>query len=229
MNEIKLSVLSRSEKNGKTKKIRADGFVPVVIYGSGAKTRSLKVKQLNFERVFELAGESNLINLIIDKEKPVKVIIKDIQRDVIKGNVIHVDFYQVDMSKKITTEIPLNLIGESKAEFELGGTLMKNMDSVEVSCLPGDLVDHIDIDLSKLENFGDAIRVADLALPSGMAVISEPDEVVANVIEPREEAEEEKPKEEEAEEKEKVAETEEGKKEAVKEEKGSGKEEEKKK
>ncbi len=223
MTEIKLNALLRSEKNSKTKKIRADGFVPAVIYGSEAKTRSLKIKQLDFERVFEQAGESNLIDLTIGKEDPVKVIIKDIQKNAIKGGIIHVDFYQVDMSKKIITEIPLNLIGESRAEFELGGFLMKNIDSIEVQCLPGDLVDHIDVNLSKLENFGDAVRVVDLVLPSGMAATSEPDEVVVSVVEPRKEIEEEKPKEE-AEKEEKAIETEESKKEAVKEEKGGDKE-----
>ncbi len=225
MNEIKLNALLRSEKNSKIKKIRADGFVPAVIYGSEAKTRSLKIKQLDFERVFEQAGESNLIDLTINKEDPVKVIIKDIQKNAIKGGVVHVDFYQVDMSKKITAEIPFNLIGESRAELELGGTLMKNIDSIEVQCLPGDLVDHIDVDLSKLDNFGDAVRVADLALPSGMAATSEPDEIVVNVIEPRKE--EEKPKEE-AEEEAATAEEKEGeeKKEGgeKKEEKGGEKE-----
>ena len=226
MTEIKLDALLRSEKNGKPKKVRADGFAPAVIYGPGVKTRSLKIKKLDFERVFKQAGESNLIDLTINKEEPVKVIIKDIQKNVVKQGVAHVDFYQVDISKKITAEIPLNLIGESKAELELGGTLVKNMDSIEVQCLPGDLVDHIDVDLSKLDNFGDAVRVADLALPSGMAATSEPDKVVVSAIEPRKE--EEKPKEE-AEEEAPVAEGEkdEKKKEDEKNKEGDEKKEEK--
>jgi len=225
--EIKLAAQSRGEKNVKIKKIRADGFVPAVVYGFGRESRGLKVKQLDFERVFEQAGESNLIDLIIDKKEPVKVIIKDTQKDAVKGGVIHVDFYQVDMSKKITTEIPLNLIGESRAESELGGTLIKNINSIEVECLPGDLKDHIDIDLSKLKNFGDVVRLADLVLPSGMAAISEPDEVVVSVIEPRKEVEEEKPKEE-AKEEAPTAEAKEGEKkkkgEEKKEEKGGNEE-----
>lgn len=229
MNEIKLAAQSRDEKNGGAKRIRTKGFVPAVIYGQGIKVRSLKIKQLDFERVFTIAGESNLIDLTIGKEKPIKVIIKDTQKDRIKENVIHVDFYQVNMNKKITTEIPLNLIGESKAESELGGTLMKNMDSIEVTCLPGDLIDHIDVDLSELKNLGDAIRIGDLNLPNNITVASEQNEVVVSALEPQkaEEIEKEEVKEEgeAAEEEEDGENKEEGDK--KKEEKGGEKEEKK--
>jgi len=196
MTEIKLNAQIRSEKDKKAKQVRTDGFIPAVIYGSGVKTRNLKVNQLDFERVFAQAGESNLIDLTVDQGKPVKIIVKDTQRDRIKNNIIHVDFYQVDMKKKITTEIPLNFIGVSKAKAELDGTLVKNLDSIEVECLPADLVDHIDVDLTSLENLGDIIRIENLNIPSSITATSELDEVVVSVIEPREEIEEEEVKEE---------------------------------
>jgi len=188
---IKLTAKSRIAKNGKAKKMIADSLIPAVIYGPGIKSRTLKVKRHDFERVFELAGEANLIDLIIDDEKPVKVIVKDIQRDTIKNNLIHIDFYQVDMSKKITAEIPLNFVGESRAVRELGGVLVKNINSIEVKCLPGNLVDHIDVDLSSLNSLGDCLRVEDIKLPNGMQPTSETGEMVASVIEPKKEEEEE--------------------------------------
>jgi large subunit ribosomal protein L25 len=187
--EIKLEVQSRSEENGKVKKIREAGFIPANVYGSGVDNKNIKVKELDFRRVFGMAGESHLIDLVIDGGEPVKAIVKDTQKSPTKDNVIHIDFYQVDMSKKITTEIPLNFIGESRGVKELGGTLIKNLDSLEVKCLPGNLVDKIDVDLSGLNNFHDAVRANDINLPEGMELISDTNETVVSVIEPVKEEE----------------------------------------
>lgn len=181
---IKLKATVRNEENGKSKKIRKAGFVPAVIYGAGAQSQSVKVKESDFKRVFNLAGEAHLIDLAIDDKPSTKVIIKDIQKDFLKDNVIHIDFYQVDMKEKITTEIPLNFIGESKAVKELGGTLIKSIDSINVECLPGDLVDKIDVDLSSLNNFHDFIRLNDLKAPQGIELVSHSDEIVVSIAPP---------------------------------------------
>ncbi len=161
------------------------GFIPAVIYGPDRKPQNLKVKRLDFERVFAVAGESNLISLSVDGKETVKVVVKDTQKDALKDKIIHVDFYQVDMKKKITAEIPLHFIGEAKAVKELGGVLVKGADSIQVKCLPGDLVDHIDVDLSVLNTFHDFIRIKDLKLPPGMELTDESDEVLAHVIQPK--------------------------------------------
>jgi len=180
---IKLEAQSRSEQNGKAAKVRKEGFIPATVYGSGSKSQVIKVKEADFSKVFNLAGESHLINLSVDGGAPHKVIVKDIQKDYLKGAVIHIDFFQVNMTKKITTEIPLNFIGESRAVKELGGTLIKNMDSLTIECLPGDLVDKIDVDLSALNNIHDAIKINDLVLPKGVELDSAHDEIVVSVIE----------------------------------------------
>ena len=194
--KVQLNVQLRSESNGKAKKIRATGFIPAVIYGFGKENRNIKVKKHDFEKVFAIAGEFNLVDLSIGEAAPVKVIIKDVQRDSLTGGVIHIDFYQVDMTKKITTEIPLNFIGEAKAMKESGGTLVKNMDTVEVECLPEYLISHIDVDISKLDNFDQFIRLHDLILPQGIELVSETNEAVVGVVET--EVEEEAPKPAEA-------------------------------
>ncbi|MDP2737103.1 MAG: 50S ribosomal protein L25 [bacterium] len=194
--KVQLNAQLRSENNGKAKKIITTGFIPAVIYGFGKANKNIKVKKHDFEKVFAIAGEFNLVDLSIDEAAPAKVIIKDVQRDSITDNIIHIDFYQVDMAKKITTEIPLNFIGEAKAIKELGGTLVKNMDTVEVECLPGDLVSHIDVDISKLEVFDKFIRLHDLVLPNGIVLAQETNEAVVGVVEI--EIEEEAPKAEAA-------------------------------
>jgi len=191
--KVQLNAQSRSESNGKAKKIRTTGFIPAVIYGFGKANKNIKVKKHDFEKVFAIAGEFNLVDLSIDEAKSEKVIIKDVQRNGITDNIIHIDFYQVDMTKKITTEIPLNFIGESKAIKDLGGTLVKNMDTVEVECLPGDLVSHIDVNISKLEFFDQFIRLHDLVLPNGIALAQKTNEAVVGVVETKIEEEAPKP------------------------------------
>lgn len=188
--QVKLEVQLRTETNGKAKKILKNGFIPAVVYGSGAENKSVKVRKHDFEKTFAVAGEFNLIDLSVGGDKPAKVIIKDVQRDGVTNNIIHVDFYQVDMNKKITAEIPLNFTGEPKAVKKLGGTLVKNMDKVEVSCLPGDLVSRIDVEISGLENFDQFIRLQDLTLPAGIELASATNEAVIGVVETKAEKEE---------------------------------------
>jgi large subunit ribosomal protein L25 len=181
--DIKLSAQARA----KGEKLSKD-FVAGVLYGKGVENRMLKVKRVEFEKTFKAAGESNLITLELGGA-PIKVLVKETQRDVIKGFFTHVDFYQVNMKEKIKTEIPLHFIGEAKAIKELGGVLINDMDSVEVECLPGDLVDHIDVDISVLNTYDDAIRLHDLKIPAGLTLLSH-DGMVAVVREPRVEVEE---------------------------------------
>lgn len=184
--EIKLEAQSRDE-NGGAKKIRKSGFVLGNIYGAGAENKNIQIKTSDFNKVFAQAGESHLIDLVIDQSAPIKVIVKDTQKDHVKDNIIHVDFYQVDMKKKITAEIPLNFIGESPAVKKLGGILVKNIDTVEVNCLPSDLVDKIEVNLSSLENFHDSIRIGGLNVPQGMELTADKNEIVVIVSEPAKE------------------------------------------
>ena len=176
---IKLAAQLRAKKE----KLGAD-FVPGVLYGKGVENKTLKIKKVDFDKAFKAAGESNLIDLDFGGEA-VKVLVKDTQHDVVKNFFTHVDFYQVNMKEKITTEIPLHFIGEAKAVKELGGALIKDLDALEVECLPADLVDHIDVDISVLNTYEDAIRVNDLKLPKGMVLVHHTNEMVAAVKEPK--------------------------------------------
>ena len=182
----------QAEKRDKNEKLSPD-FIPAVLYGKGIESQSLKLKRVDFEKTFAIAGESNLINLDFG-QGAVKVLVKDSQRDVLKYTFSHVDFYQVNMKEKITTEIPLHFVGESKAVKELGGMLMKSINELEVECLPSDLVDHMDVNISVLSTFDDVIKIGDLILPTGFKLLhNNPEDVIAMVVEPKVEVEEEKP------------------------------------
>jgi len=196
MENIKLEVLSRDKKESPHQLLES-GFVPAVLYGAHVKENlNLKIKANILEKIFLSAGESTLIDLIIDgQDKNKKVIIKDFQKHPTKNNLTHVDFYEVDMKKEVTTGIPLNFVGESKAVKEMSGVLIKSINEIEVKCLPENLVNHIDVDISGLDGFDDVIKLTDIKLPEGIELANEGDTAVANVAPPREEIEEEVPAE----------------------------------
>lgn len=161
----------------------APDYLPAVLYGKGKANVNLKLKLNDFVKVFNAAGESNLVDLQFGSDSA-KVLIKEVQMALIKDRPQHVDFYQVNMKEKIRTEIPLHFVGESKAVRELGGIFLHEITEVEVECLPGDLADHIDVDVSVLNTFDDEIRINDLKLPSGLRLVHETNDIVAQVSAP---------------------------------------------
>jgi len=182
--QFKLAAKTRTLKEEKAAELRRTGYVPAVIYGSGTENLSLKIKQSELAKVYEQAGETNLIDLEIEGHKPSKVIIKAVARDAVKDALLHADFYQVDMKKAIEVEIPIKYIGESKAVKDQNAVLLKNLETINIKCLPGDLVESIEVDLSVLENFDDAIKISDLKLPGTLELLNPPSEMIANVTEP---------------------------------------------
>lgn len=189
MEKITLPVKTRKETKKLVKKLREQGQIPAVLYGHKIKPKNLSVGYNQFEKIYKEAGESSLIDLIVDKEKPFKALIQEVQYDPFKGKIIHVDFHQVRMDEKITTTIPIKLIGESPAVKELGGTLVTSLDEIEIECLPNDLVHEIEVDVSSLKTFDDLIHIKDLKIPSRIKVLKNEDEVVVSVTPPRTEEE----------------------------------------
>ncbi len=196
MAEVKLQAETRQAKKAHT--LRKEGLIPAVLYGPKTENQNLKIKKGELEKAYNEAGEYSLIDLEINGKEPTKILVKNVQKDSIKGEIIHADFYQVKMDEKITTEIPLTFVGESKAVKEQGGFLVKNIYDIEVECLPGDLVDEIVVDISGLETFDDLIRIKDLKAPKGIEFTGDPEEMVISVTPPEEEEEEELPEDEAA-------------------------------
>ena len=174
----------------KDEKLNPD-FMAAVVYGQSLENILIKIKVNDFIKVYEKAGESNLINLEVEGKGNFQVLLKEVQRNVLKGFPIHADFFKVDMNKELNAEIPLEFVGESKAVKEQGALLNKSIDEVSVECLPQDLVDHIDIDISVMENVGDVIFIKDIKVPKGIKILNHSEDVVATVSEPEEEKVEE--------------------------------------
>jgi len=185
MTEFTFKALKREEKVNQTRK---NGLIPAVIYGKHFENIKLALEEISFNRLYREAGTSNLIDLDIDGKK-IKGIISDVQVSPTTGKFVHIDFQKIDMKEKIKTEIPIEVVGETILVVEQEGSLIINKDAVEVECLPADLVDHIDIDVSVLTEFDQNIKVADLRIPSGIEILDDPEDVIAMVQPPRSEEE----------------------------------------
>jgi large subunit ribosomal protein L25 len=126
---------------------------------------------------------SQLVSIqVADQEEPEMALVRDVQRDPIRGDVLHVDFYRVQMTERLTAEIPLVIVGESPVIRQHEGILLQGISAIEVECLPGDLVDEIAVDLSDLEEVGQGVYVRDLAVPSGIDVLTDLDEMIVRVV-----------------------------------------------
>ncbi|MDP3965061.1 MAG: 50S ribosomal protein L25 [bacterium] len=189
MADLKLEAQSRKVLGKKVDQLRRDGIIPAVIYGSSVKTVPIQVSYKQFEKLYGEAGESSLVDLTVDEGKAVAVLIQSVTRHPLTEKLEHVDFYQVDLTKKIIAEIELRFEGEAPAVKELNGTLVKSLDKIEVECLPQQLVPEIIVDVSSLKTFDDMIHVSDLKIPEELELKDNPDEPVASVQPPRSEKE----------------------------------------
>jgi len=188
METLVISAQARESKE-KVNNLRRQGYIPGVVYGYKKENKHIRINEIDFKKVFSKAGESTLIDLIINDENCGKVVINDYQTDPVTDKIIHFDLYQVRMDKEIVAKVPINFIGESPAEKNEGGILVKSHDIFEIKCLPGDLIHDIEVDLSLLGSIDDIVRVKDLKISDKIEILSDSEVVVITVAAPRTEQE----------------------------------------
>ncbi len=155
--------------------------IPAVVYGPKVENKNVMIDARAFEKSLEEAGESTLIDLTVGDQDAIKVLVHDMQKDPVSGKFIHVDFYQLDMTKKTKVDVELEFLGAEEVMKVTGGEISESVDTLEVECLPKDLVKEIKIDLSVLKNIGDVIYAKDIQLPAGLELISDPELPVASL------------------------------------------------
>jgi large subunit ribosomal protein L25 len=158
--------------------------IPAAMYGKGVAAQTLSLPKSEFVKLYAAAGFSSLIDVTVEGQSPVKAVIKEVQLHPLTNEINHIDFHQVRMDEKMTVRIPLVFKGESAAVKGLGGTLVKSLDEVEITCLPANLPHEIEVDLSSLATFEDSITVSSLKLPAGVEVLSEATATIATVARP---------------------------------------------
>lgn len=183
---MELMVQKREIFGKKTASLKKRGLIPAELYGHGLANLHLAVVAKDFLKVFKKAGESTLVKLKIENEKEnneFNVLIHDFQKNYLTDEFSHIDFYSVKMDEKITTSVLLEFIGEAPAVKEMGGTLVKAMQEVEIEALPADLPHHISVDVSSIKKIGDSIFIKDLDFGNGVKVLIDLETVVATVTE----------------------------------------------
>lgn len=163
---------SREVIGRKVKKLRAEGLLPATVYGKKIGSSNLVVSASDFAKTYMETGETGLIELAVGSDlKP--VLVHHVQRDPVKNTILHVEFHQVDLKEKVHANVPLSLVGEAPAVAQKVGVLLSLLSEIEVEALPTDLPEKIEVDVTSLSEVGQELKVSDLQVPSGVAVLSD--------------------------------------------------------
>lgn len=186
---ITLSVEKRGEGGQSADALRKAGKLPAVVYGPKQEAIALSMDARAFSKVLQEAGESTIVNLE-GLDEATEVLIQDVSFNAARGGVDHVDFYAIERGKELTTNVPLEFIGEAPVE-KTGATVNKILHEVEVTCRPSKLPSNIEIDLSVLDSEESSIAVSDIPAIEDVKIDTDPEAVIANVSAAREEEPEE--------------------------------------
>jgi large subunit ribosomal protein L25 len=174
----------------KVKSLRREGIIPINLYGPKMESVALQAETDVLRHLINKSGRNALISLKIEGDKKAKqVMLRDVQLDALNGKLLHVDLFQVDMSHKLRVDVPIVFVGESAGAKSKRGMFIENLASLHIEALPADIPPHIDVDISVLVEIGQAIHIRDLKLDSKISVLSEPDLVIARVMETKVEVE----------------------------------------
>ena len=166
-------------------RLRRAGQLPAVVFGHGVPSQSLSLDSHDFELLHRRIGQNVLVDLSVDGKKATPVLVQGIQRDPVYRRMLHVDLFAVRMTEELTVDVPLAMVGESYAVEKLGGTLLHILESVKIKALPDHLPQSIDVSIDGLVDFEATVHVRDLSIPSDVALLTDPDEIVARVQQPR--------------------------------------------
>lgn len=191
METVYLEVMVREEAEiGKRNILSKEGYVPCVVYGEGKKTLSLKIDHSRLVKFMHAhhGGENIIITLKISSKDSKKteeksVLIKEIQVHPVTGKILHLDFNEISLTKKIDVNVPIHSKGEPVGVKQEGGTLEHILWEVEVECLPTNIPEKFEVDVSGMK-IGDIIHVKDLAVPEGIKIKHEADAIVFNLVPP---------------------------------------------
>ncbi|WP_420643095.1 50S ribosomal protein L25 [Candidatus Leptofilum sp.] len=196
MSEDRLAIEAepRAVTGKKVKRLRRDGIIPAVIYGLNDPV-TIQLENKTLRRVLRRAGTTNLIDISV-KGNVKTVLARDIQQHVTRGDLIHVDFQEVDLKVRITAEASLVLVGRSQMMEDGLGSDVLSLTSIEIEALPDDLVAEIEVDVSQMASADEPIYVSDLVVPKGVTILADPETAVARFEYQRLEVEEEEEVEE---------------------------------
>ena len=185
-----LKVSQRKVVGKKVKALRRQGIVPVHVYGSGTDPLALQVDTQALSRILPRVGTNVPLSIEIEEQDGENIcFVREVQRHPVTENVIHVDFFRVDVSQTTQAEVPITIVGVAPAVRDLNGTLMQPLQSVLVEALPMNIPVSIEVDISGLDNFDKALHVSDVTVDSRVTIVTNAEEMVARISAPRIEVE----------------------------------------
>lgn len=190
MEEIVVEANRRNIVGKRVKALRREGKLPAILYGKHVDTIPVVIDLRDATKQLGGLSPSALIQIHLDGEEYF-ALVREKQRDILRGTLTHIDFQAVSLTETVRAEVAIDLVGDSPAVKDMGGILVTNVEQLDVEALPRDLPERIEVDVSNLEDIGDAIYVRDLSLPESVTVFAEPDDVIVVVTLPAEELEEE--------------------------------------
>lgn len=180
METYRLTATVREARGRHVGRLRRAGQLPAVVYGPGTPPQAIQLEAREATRVFRRVHGAQLIDLEVAGTTH-KVLVHDLQRDSMRGDFLHADFYAVDMARPIRVRLPIRFTGASFAVTGLSGILVRGLNEIEVECLPGDLITEVSADLSAIKEIGQAILIKDLTIPEKIKVLNDPHDSVARV------------------------------------------------
>ena len=182
---------------GHLHELRRGQMIPSIVYGQGREPLPIALEGRNLNRIFSHHGYSGLFSLELEGEpRPILALVREVQRHPVNREVNHLDFLEVSMTEKITSSVPIHIVGEEEITKQ-GAILQAGAKELEVSCLPADLPDSVTVDVSQLQ-IGEKVTVADLVVGANVEKISDPDTVVAVILGASKSTDDETTEEEEA-------------------------------
>jgi large subunit ribosomal protein L25 len=177
MEKYVLQAKKREIIGKKVKALREEGLLPAVIYGSGIDPQPITLDTKDVVQTLKVIGANTLVTIKLGK-KELLALVRDVQREVIKRDLLHIDFQAVSLEERITTAVPIMVVGEAPATKEFNAVLSIGLDELQIEAKAKDLPDTISVDISGLEEIGDHILVKDLVIPGDVNVLDDPDELV---------------------------------------------------
>jgi large subunit ribosomal protein L25 len=186
MESVTLTVQKR-DKSIKPKVVRRSGMIPAEFYGHGIENESVQMEYQTFRKLFRIAGENTVIDLAVEGGGNHKVLVHRVDRHPVTDNFEYIEFINVRMDEKVTTNVAVNLEGQAPAVKEMAGVLVQHLHEIEITCLPGDLIHEVTLNVDSLVDFHTALHVSDIKVPSTVEILTPLDDTVAAVNAPREE------------------------------------------
>ncbi|MFQ5473881.1 MAG: 50S ribosomal protein L25 [Dehalococcoidia bacterium] len=181
--KTEVEVTAREVLGKKVKTLRRRGITPANIYGNKIESRSIEIRSDDLAKILKEAGRNEIVFLSLDgEERP--TFVHEVQRNPVTDAILHVDFLQIDLTKKVKIDVTVHLVGVAPAVDTHQGILVQALGHVTVEALPSAVPSLIEVDVAVLEEIDQALHVSDLRVPEGVEIVTDPDQMIAKVEPP---------------------------------------------